>query len=120
MESAGVISYLPFTGLGAGTSFTIVGQPPPPPGQDNVTDVTVCDNGYFQTMRCRSSSGRLFTDREMREKSNVVIINEALAARYFPGEDPLGKQLVIAMTDPNVPTEIIGIVGDVEVRRSAR
>ena len=50
----------------------------------------------------------------MREKSNVVIINEALAQRYFPNEDPLGKSLVIAMTDPNVPTEIIGIVGDVK------
>jgi putative ABC transport system permease protein len=112
VESAGIISYLPFTGLGAGTNFTIVGQPPPPPGQDNVTDVTVCDNGYLQTMRLPLVKGRPFTEREMREKSNVVIINEALATRYFPGEDPLGKQLVISMTDPNVPTAIIGIVGN--------
>jgi putative ABC transport system permease protein len=48
----------------------------------------------------------------MREKSNVVVINEALARRYFANEDPLGKSLVIAMTNPNVPTEIIGVVGD--------
>ena len=47
----------------------------------------------------------------MREKSNVVIINEALAAAISP-RDPLGKQVVISMTDPNVPTEIIGIVGN--------
>ena len=112
VESAGIISYLPFTGLGAGTGFTIVGQPPPLPGQDHVTDVTVCDNGYLQTMRVPLVRGRQFTDREMREKSNVVIVNEALAKRYFPGEDPIGKQLVIAMTQPNVPTEIIGIVGN--------
>ena len=50
----------------------------------------------------------------MHEKSNVVIINEALARRYFPNQDPLGKSLVIAMNDPNVPTEIIGVVGDVK------
>ncbi len=112
VESAGIISYLPFTGLGAGTSFTIVGQPPPAPGQDHVTDVTVCDNGYLQTMRVPLVRGRRFTEREMREKSNVVIVNEALAKRYFPGEDPIGKQLVIAMTQPNVPTEIIGVVGN--------
>jgi putative ABC transport system permease protein len=112
VESAGMISYLPFTGLGAGTGFTIVGQPPPPPGQDYVTDVSVCDNGYFQTMRVPLVRGRFFTDREMREKSNVVIVNEALAQRYFPNADPIGKSLVIAMTQPNVPTEIIGVVAN--------
>jgi putative ABC transport system permease protein len=50
----------------------------------------------------------------MHEKSNVVVINDALARRYFPGEDPLGKSLVIAMNDPLVPPEIIGVVGDVK------
>jgi len=48
----------------------------------------------------------------MREKANVVVINEALANRYFAGQDPIGKQLVIFMTSPNVPTEIIGVVGN--------
>jgi putative ABC transport system permease protein len=112
VESSGMISYLPFAGLGAGTSFTIVGQPPPPRGQDLTTDVSVCDNGYFNTLRVPLVRGRLFAEREMRDKSNVVIINEALARRYFPDVDPLGKQLVISMTSPNVPTEIIGVVGD--------
>jgi putative ABC transport system permease protein len=112
VQSAGMISYLPFTGLGAGTRVTIVGQPPPAPGQDLVTDVTVCDNGYFETMRVPLVRGRLFTEREMRERSNVVIVNEAFATRYFPGEDPIGKQVVIAMNSPNVPTEIIGIVAN--------
>jgi putative ABC transport system permease protein len=112
VESTGMISYLPFSGLGAGTGFTIVGQPPSLPGQEPVTDVSVCDNGYFKTMRLPLMKGRLFSEREMREKSNVVVINEALATRYFANEDPLGKSLVIAMTNPNVPTEIIGVVGD--------
>jgi len=112
VESAGMISYLPFSGLGAGTGFTIVGQPPPPPGQELVTDVSVCDDGYFQTMRLPLVRGRLFSEREMREKSNVVVINEAMAKRHFPNEDPLGKSLVIFMTNPNVPTEIIGVVGN--------
>ena len=112
VQAAGMISYLPFTGLGAGTGFTIVGEPPPAPGQGHVTDVSVCDNGYFQTMRLPLVKGRLFSEREMREKSNVVVINEALAKRHFPNDDAIGKSLVINMTDRDVPTEIIGVVGN--------
>jgi putative ABC transport system permease protein len=113
VQAVGAISYLPLTGLGAGTSFTIEGQPPPPPGQDNVTNVSVCDNGFFRTMNVPLLRGRLFTEREMQEKANVVLISESLARTFFPREDPIGKRLGIYMTEPIVPTEIIGVVGDV-------
>jgi len=114
VESAGAISFLPLAGSGAATGFTIVGQPPPAAGQEPVADVRVADNGYFSSLKIRLVGGRVFTDRELREKSNVVVVNEALAKRYFPNGDALGKSLVINMTEPNVPTEIIGIVGDVK------
>jgi putative ABC transport system permease protein len=114
VQAAGAISYLPLSGLGAGTGFTIEGQPPPPPGHDYVVDVSVCDDGYFRAMNVPLKSGRFFSDREMQEKSNVVIVSESLARKYFPQGDALGKRLVIAMNRPNVPTEIIGIVGDVK------
>ncbi len=114
VESAGEVSYLPLAGSGAATGFTIVGQPAPLPGQGPTTDVSVCDNGYFHALKVPLLRGRIFSEREMREKSNVVVINDALARRYFPNQDPLGKSLVIAMNDPNVPTEIIGVVGSVK------
>ena len=114
VESAGAVSYLPLAGAGAATGFTIVGQPAPLPGQGPTTDVSVCDDGYFRALKVPLLRGRVFSEREMRQKSNVVVINDALARRYFPNEDPLGKSLVIAMTDPNVPTEIIGVVGTVK------
>jgi putative ABC transport system permease protein len=114
VQAVGAISYLPLTGLGAGTGFTIVGQPPPPPGQDYVTNVSVCDNGFLRALNIPLVRGRLFTDREMREKSNVVLVSESLARTYFPKEDPIGRELAIVMTDPVVPTRIIGIVGDVK------
>jgi putative ABC transport system permease protein len=112
VESAGAVSYLPLAGPGAGTGFTIVGQPAPLPGQGPTTDVSVCDNGYFRALKIPLLKGRIFSEREMREKSNVVVVNEALARRYFPNEDPIGKSLVIAMNLPNVPTEIIGVVAN--------
>jgi putative ABC transport system permease protein len=113
VESAGAVSYLPLAGPGAGTGFTIAGQPAPLPGQTPITDVSVCDNGYFRALKIPLLRGRIFTAREMREKSNVVVINETLATRYFPNQDPIGKSLVIAMNLPNVPTEIVGVVGNV-------
>jgi putative ABC transport system permease protein len=116
VRAAGAISYLPLAGLGAATRFTIDGQPPPPPGQDYVTDVRVCDNGFFEALGIRLLRGRLFTDREMLEPSHVVVVNEALVREYFPHEDPLGKRLSIEMTDPPiVPTTIVGVVADVKV-----
>jgi putative ABC transport system permease protein len=114
VQSAGAISFLPLAGPGAATGFSIVGEPAAAAGQEPVTDVRVADTGYFRTLNVPLLRGRLFTEREMREKSNVVVINDALARRYFANEDPLGKSLIINMTDPNVPTEIVGVVADVK------
>jgi putative ABC transport system permease protein len=113
VRDAGAVSVLPLAGLGAATSFEIVGQPPPPVGQSPTTDVRVCDNGFFRALSVPLVRGRLFSPREMAQKANVVIINEAMARLYFPAEDPLGRQLEIRMSDPVVPTTIIGVVGDV-------
>jgi putative ABC transport system permease protein len=112
VQAAGTVSYLPMVGLGAATNFTIEGQPPAAPGQDKTTAVTVCENGFFQALKIPLLRGRLFTQQEMQQKRNVVIINDALARQYFPNEDPIGKRVTISMNDPDVPTEIIGIVGD--------
>ena len=112
VDAAGAISFLPFSGLGAATDFQIVGQPPPLPGQGLGVDVSVCDNGYFQAMRIPLKRGRWFSDREQHERSDVVIVNEEMVRRYFPNVDPLGQQLVIAMTNKNTPSTIIGVVGN--------
>jgi putative ABC transport system permease protein len=113
VEAAGTVSFLPFSELGAATGFSIEGRPLPPIGQGYVTDVRVCDQGYFDSMHIALLRGRWFTDREMREQSNVVIINDALARRYFPNQDPIGQRISISMLSPVVPTEIVGVVADV-------
>jgi putative ABC transport system permease protein len=112
VQSVGAISYLPMAGLGAGTDFTIEGEPPPAPGQDKATAVTVCDNGFFRALKVPLIRGRFFAEEEMLEKRNVVIVSDAFAQQYFPNQDPIGKRVTIDMLEKNVPTEIIGVVGN--------
>jgi putative ABC transport system permease protein len=114
VKDASAASFLPFTGLAAATSFTIEGAPPPAAGQKPSADVRVIDPGFFRTMGIPLLKGRTFTEREASEPAGVVIINETMAERYFPGEDPIGKRVLIAMSSPIVPTEIIGVVGNVK------
>ncbi len=113
VRSAGGIVFLPFAGPGSATDFTVVGRPAPPPGQEMITDVRVVHPGYFATMSIPLIRGRLFNPREASEPANVVVINETLARQVFPGEDPIGKKLIIDMSDVKQPDEIIGVVADV-------
>jgi predicted permease len=114
VRSVGVVNYLPlYGGLGSSTGFTIEGRPAPPPGEEPSTNVRVSDAGYFSAIGIPLLRGRNFTDMEASQTRHVVIISESLARQYFPGEDPLGKHISVAMFDKPNPTEIIGVVGDV-------
>jgi len=114
VRSAGMVNFLPlYGGLGSATGFKILGQPEPPPGQGPGCDVRVADAGYFPTMGIPLLRGRNFSDREQQESRHVILINEALARKYFPNADPIGQRLDVQMFDSPQPAEIIGIVGNV-------
>ncbi len=114
VRSAGMVNFLPlYGGLGSNTGFKIEGRPEPPPGQGPSCDVRVADAGYFPTMGIPLLRGRSFSDMELREARQVILINEALARLHFPNEDPIGKRLDVAMFEKPTPAEIIGVVGNV-------
>ena len=114
VRSAGMINFLPlYGGLGSATGFKIEGRPEPPPGQEPGTDVRVVNAGYFQTLGISILRGRNFSDLEQHEAKRVILINEALARKHFPNEDPIGKRLDVQMFENPTPTEIIGVVGNV-------
>ena len=73
---------------------------------------------YFQTLRAPLMRGRFFTDADDASKPPVVIINQALARKYFPGEDPIGKQIGDTSLTPESLKEIVGIVYDIKEGRS--
>jgi putative ABC transport system permease protein len=114
VRSVGAVNFLPFSGSGAATGFTIEGRPAPAPGEKPVVDSRVCDPNYFQAMGIPLISGRTFSEKEATEVSHVVIINQTLARTYFPDEDPIGRRITIEMTNEPVPSQIIGVVGDVK------
>jgi putative ABC transport system permease protein len=75
--------------------------------------VRVADAGYFKVLGIPLLRGRQFSDLEQREAKRVILINEALARKYFADEDPIGRRLDVAMFENPTPAEIIGVVGNV-------
>jgi putative ABC transport system permease protein len=73
---------------------------------------------YFQTMRIPLVAGRDFNSRDERNSTQVVIINQALARKFFPNENPIGKHIKPGVSDegPGKMREIVGVVGDVKHR----
>jgi putative ABC transport system permease protein len=112
VRAAGAVSALPFADLGSATSFTVVGRPAPAAGDKWTTDVRVADEQYFGAMNIPVVAGRAFNEQEAVEDRKVAVVNEAMVRKYFSGEDPLGKRIVVSMGDKPEPTEIIGVVGD--------
>jgi len=114
VRSAGMVNFLPlYGGLGSSTGFKILGRPEPPPGQGPGTDVRVVDAQYFPAMGIPLLRGRNFTDAELKEPRQKILINEALARTYFSSEEPLGQRLDVMMFEKPTPAEIIGVVGNV-------
>jgi putative ABC transport system permease protein len=112
VQAVGAISFLPLSGgMASRDGFRIVGQPAPKPGQEPGVEVRVITPTYFRAMGIPLLKGRLLDERDVKE-SRVLLINETLARRYFPGVDPVGKQIEVSW-DGSGPDEIVGVVGDI-------
>jgi|SRR5579871_4535037 len=68
---------------------------------------------YFQTLQARLIAGRFYTEADDASKPRVVVINRALAKRFFAGEDPLGRTIGDTALSPNSLAQVIGVVDDI-------
>jgi predicted permease len=111
---------MPFSGNDMTETFTIDGKPPVP-GEEPSARISLGGAGYLQVMGIPLIRGRWFTTAEdtLQSNSQVAVINQAFARKYFPGEDPLGKALVNGLMSPLSPANapkvhrrIVGIIGD--------
>ena len=117
VESVAFVAPMPFSGGNVGSDFRIEGHPKPDPGQEPTASNRSVTPEYFQAIRIPLRKGRYFTEQDQRSGTGVAIINETLAARYFPQEDPIGKRISNIGAnqnegDPN-EWEIVGVIGDV-------
>ncbi|HEY1528464.1 MAG TPA: ABC transporter permease [Candidatus Angelobacter sp.] len=97
--------------------FEIVGRSvADDPSQIPTTDVHAISPNYFKTMHMKLVSGRIFGPQDTATAPPVVIINETMAHRYWPGEDPIGKQIHLGLPTSNefgTPATIVGVAPEI-------
>jgi putative ABC transport system permease protein len=112
VQSAGIGSNSPLMG-GWQTGFWREGAARPTPAQMPSSDLEVVTGDYFSTFKTPLLRGRTFNDHDTKDSPRVVIVDQAMAEQYFPGEDPIGKRLFVDAgndEEGNVPSEIVGVV----------
>ena len=109
VKTAAVASQLPFVGENSASSFQIVGGPPLPRGETIDTNRRTVSADYFQTLGLQLLRGRTFDSRDTAKAPRVVIINQAMARKFWPTDDPLGRYLTF---NSSTQYGIIGVVSN--------
>lgn len=111
VQSASATAYVPF-GQGGQTGdfdYQAPGHQPYPAAQGPITEEHFALPGYFDTMQIRLLQGRPFDERDRRDSPKVAVINESMARKLWPGQDPIGRRVQIL----GEWQEVIGVVADV-------
>jgi len=103
---------LPLSGSNIGVGFAVDGRPVEPGVRTSAAFFGVSPE-YFSTMGIPLLRGRGFTERDDEQSPGVMVVSEAMAAKYWPGEDPIGKRIKISYNDTGL-REIVGVAGDVK------
>ena len=111
VTSVALAHTLPLTFNGNTEWIRFVGRPFH--GEHNEVNERPVSPDYFATIQARLLRGRTFTEAEDTSKPPVAVINQTLAKKYFPGEDPIGQRYGDIDLDPKSITEIIGVVDDI-------
>ncbi|MEO8125605.1 MAG: ABC transporter permease [Bryobacteraceae bacterium] len=109
VKSVSSINHLPVGGDLWNLGFAIAGRPAPRPDETRSAVFRVVSPGYFRTMELPLVEGREFSDQDKLGTPKVIIINESLARRHWPGESPIGKRM--APGDAESITEWMTVVG---------
>ena len=117
VQAAGGTMILPMSDDRAVVTFEDP-EHPVPEGQQPSADISPVSPGYFNTMRIPLLEGRDFSDRDDMTSPMVMIVNQAFAQKFFPGENVVGKKLKPGAG--NAWREIVGVVGNIKLRPTQR
>jgi putative ABC transport system permease protein len=126
VTGAAACEYLPFSGIDGSTGFYVEGRPAPARGDEQQAHYRGISADYFAVMGMRIAQGRSFTFNDDAGSAKVAIINEAMARRFWPGENPVGRRMALDFETlkffrdrppvrdiPAGMREIVGIVKDI-------
>jgi putative ABC transport system permease protein len=113
IESAGIINSLPLSGESTNGDVEIQGYTPSSAADSPLSEKYLTSPDYFRTMGIPLLKGRLFTAADSAGAHPVAIINDGMANRFWPGENPIGKQIKFGWLNED-RQEVIGVVGDVK------
>jgi len=123
VESVGSITGLP-THFAESPTFSISGRPAPPSDQRPRADYDQVTPGFFRTLKIPLRKGRFLDEHDTTAAPWTIVVNEAFVRKFFPNEDPIGKQVRLRFdpypTEEDRTRQIVGVVGDVKHRGLAR
>jgi putative ABC transport system permease protein len=111
VERAASVNTLPFSGLGGSGTVSVDGRPAPRAGGWPEVDMRVVTPGYFRTLGVPLVAGRLLDARDGGGAPLVAVINQSLARRLFPNENPIGRG--VRIWSGARARRVVGVVGDV-------
>jgi putative ABC transport system permease protein len=118
VESAGLGTATPLAGGHSRTDITIEGMAQPAPGNYPHPDMHMVSPGYISTLGVPLLLGRTFTDADTPDTPRVAVVNQMLAKRFFPNDDPIGKRFIFGHPSANVTPNwvtIVGVVADTKL-----
>jgi putative ABC transport system permease protein len=110
VRATGAINGVPLSGFGVGTPFAVDGRPAPSPQQRPTALLRSVTPDYFHTMAIPVVAGRALTDSDNQHAPPVIVVNQTLARRFWPGASAIGGRIAIL----GKAAEIVGVVGDVK------
>ena len=114
VRSAALVADLPLGGGQDSLGFQIPGRQPPPPRKYFTAAFNIISPDYFKTMTIPVHVGRDFTHQDVMNTPGVIVVNDTAARRFWPGDQTVGKQILLpGPNNTNLTLTVIGVVGDV-------
>src|SRR5215510_11832354 len=115
VQAGATTDLLPLGGSDSENQFFITNRPRPSPSELPLAMSYITSPGYLTAMKIPLLQGRFFEDSDTLASTSVMVIDENMAAQYFPGESPLGQHISIPTgPDKTIDFQVVGIVGHVK------
>ena len=114
VESAGIVSSIPYGGTRNRFAVSIHGRPADPAAPSPQVQVQSVNGGYLRAMHIPVRTGRSLADSDSAERQPVAVVSQSFVREFFPGQDPLGRVVELAMKQGEGPSyTIVGVAGDI-------